>query len=67
MQQPLEKLKQLISRELAGIDAAAMPNLSELVASEAGRKRAEDWIIRLASKDGMPVGAAMAQIEAELE
>ncbi len=63
--QNLEHLRRLIRMELSGCNTDLWPEVCKLQSTEAGYQRIEDEVIRLALNEGMPVGAAIAQIEQE--
>lgn len=63
----MEELKMAIEEELKNCDSDLWPITCKLRSSEAGYKKIEKMIIGYVVKEAMPIGAAIALIEQELQ
>jgi len=63
----VEKLKTEINKELQDCDPKLWPMTCKMRADDEGYEKIEKMIILYVSKEAMPVGAAIALIEQELQ
>ncbi|WP_017730731.1 hypothetical protein [Nafulsella turpanensis] len=63
----VKQLRLLIRRELQSCNPSATPNFCEMIKTQSGYKKAESMTISYAITNGVGVGAAIAQLESEME
>jgi hypothetical protein len=63
----VNQLRLLIRKELQKCNPAATPNFCEMIKTQSGYKKAEGMIITYAITNGVGIGAAIAQLESEMD
>jgi hypothetical protein len=63
----VNQLRLLIRRELQRCNPSATPNFCEMVKTQSGYKKAESMILTYAITNGVSIGAAIAQLESEID
>ena len=63
----VNQLRLLIRKELKKCNPSATPNFCEMIKTQSGYKKAESMIISYAITNGVGIGAAIAQLESEMD
>lgn len=63
----IREARRLIGEELGECNAELWPNLCSLRSTKEGYERVEEMVFRYIVKEAMPIGAAIALIEQELQ
>ena len=63
----VNQLRLLIRKDLQNCNPSATPNFCEMLKTQSGYKKAEGMIINYAITNGVGIGAAIAQLESEMD
>jgi len=64
---PIQEIKKVLSIELKDCNKKLWPKVCELQSTPEGYQRIEEMVITYAAKEAMPIDAALALIEQELD
>lgn len=63
----VNQLRLLVRKELQKCNPSATPHFCEMIKTQSGYKKAESMIINYTITNGVGIGAAIAQLESEMD